>query len=229
MVSKKRAKIPDKSRSPQNIPSGLPEPRTRSQKEIRSYVMSRVKSKGTGIEISLAKALWKEGLRYRKNYRPLPGRPDIALTRYRIAIFCDGDFWHGRGWENGRPLFRNNPSYWLAKIEKNIERDKEVNRRLKAQGWKVLRFWGRDIEKNLPNCLSTIKEALAEALEEEALEKELFQEERSKESGCLEDNPSLPGKGRSNNAFSAKEHERLFNHGDAFVQDDGLSDDDKMP
>ncbi|MDR1966746.1 MAG: very short patch repair endonuclease, partial [Synergistaceae bacterium] len=124
-------------------------PLRRTPEEQRSYTMSRIKSSNTGIEATLTKALWREGIRYRRNYKALPGRPDIAITKYRIAIFCDGEFWHGKDWERKRPDIRSNRDYWMAKIERNINRDNEINRKLQHSGWLVMRFWGKDIQKNL--------------------------------------------------------------------------------
>jgi DNA mismatch endonuclease (patch repair protein) len=122
--------------------------------------MSRIKNKNTAIEVALRKALWKAGIRYRKNYRPLPGIPDIALTKHRIAIFCDGDFWHGRDWEEKKGKIHNNADYWIAKIERNIARDYEVNAALTELGWTVIRFWGSDIKKNLAGCVYEVRKAI---------------------------------------------------------------------
>lgn len=127
-------------------------------KEQVSYNMKRVKNKDTQIEILLRKALYSEGFRYRKNYKDLPGKPDIALTKYKIAIFCDSEFWHGYDWKNRKSDFKSNRDFWIPKIERNIERDAEVNRELKTLGWKVVRFWGRDILNNTKGCVNTIKE-----------------------------------------------------------------------
>ena len=109
--------------------------------------MSRIKGKDTSIEIALRKALWKRGYRYRKNYKGLPGTPDIAITKYKIAIFCDSEFFHGKDWEVLKPRLEagNNPEYWKKKILRNMERDDEVNKALMFMGWTVIRFWGKDI------------------------------------------------------------------------------------
>lgn len=123
----------------------------------RSKVMSRIRSKDTKPEIMLRKALWKHGLRYRKNYRKLPGTPDIALTRQHIAIFIDGDFWHAHNHE-AKPgeQIRTHKDYWQGKLARNVERDHEVTSQLTDMGWVVLRYWESDIKKDLPACLSEI-------------------------------------------------------------------------
>ncbi|MCL1793550.1 MAG: very short patch repair endonuclease [Oscillospiraceae bacterium] len=126
----------------------------------RSYTMSRIKSKDTSIEVSLRKALWGQGIRYRKNYKNLPGAPDIAITKHRIAIFCDGEFWHGKDWETKKPKIQNNREYWMEKIERNVNRDFEAERALSAMGWVVMRIWGFDIKKDLPGCVEEIKDAI---------------------------------------------------------------------
>lgn len=130
--------------------------------EQRRKNMQHIRSKDTSIEIKLRKALWHEGIRYRKNYKVLPGKPDIAITKYRIAIFCDSSFWHGRDFEKKKPVATNH-QYWDAKIRRNMERDNEVNQQLRAAGWTVLRFWDIDINKSLDECINTIIEAVLES------------------------------------------------------------------
>lgn len=117
----------------------------RLTKEQRSYCMSRIRSKNTKPEILLRKKLFERGLRYRINYASLPGTPDIVFTKQKIAIFVDGDFWHGRDFEKRKHTYNE---YWLKKIQRNMERDKEVNKKLKKSGWTVLRIWGKDLIKN---------------------------------------------------------------------------------
>ena len=126
--------------------------------------MSHIKSKDTRIEVSLRRALWRRGYRYRKNYALLPGKPDIALTRYKIAIFCDGELFHGKDWEVLRPrlLSGSNPDYWVRKIERNMERDLETDRELLYLGWTVIHFWGMDIMKHIDECLRIIEETIFE-------------------------------------------------------------------
>lgn len=131
-------------------------------KEQRHRNMSRIKSKDTSIEKRLRNALWHKGYRYRKNYALLPGKPDIVLTKYRIAIFCDGEFFHGKEWEKQREHLKNsnNSQYWINKIARNINRDDEINKKLISMGWTVLRFWGKDIEKHLDECVNVIEETI---------------------------------------------------------------------
>lgn len=126
--------------------------------------MSRIRSKDTSIELVLRKALWHHGIRYRKNYKKLPGTPDIAITKYRIAIFCDSEFFHGKDWEKLQLRLANgsNSSYWLKKISRNMERDQDVERTLRSREWTVIRFWGNDITKNTQDCVRVIEEAIAE-------------------------------------------------------------------
>ena len=131
-------------------------------KEQRHKNMSHIRSKDTNIEITLRKALWDKGYRYRKNYNGLPGAPDIVLTKYKIAIFCDGEFFHGKNWEELREHLKNsnNSQYWISKIARNIDRDDEINKKLYAMGWTVLRFWGEDIKKHLGECVQVVEETI---------------------------------------------------------------------
>ena len=122
--------------------------------------MSRIKNKDTSIEVSLRKALWRSGVRYRKNYAKLPGAPDIAVTKHRIAIFCDGEFWHGKGWEVKKPRIKSNREYWVSKIERNMARDADADQRLHGMGWTVVRFWGEEIRNNLLDCVETIEDII---------------------------------------------------------------------
>ena len=128
--------------------------------------MSRIRSKDTSIEIILRRALWNHGIRYRKNYKKLPGTPDIAITKYRIAIFCDSEFFHGKDWEKLKLRLENgsNSTYWLKKISRNMERDQDVERTLRSREWIVIRFWGNDITKNTQDCVRVIEEAIEERL-----------------------------------------------------------------
>lgn len=136
----------------------------RTKEEQKHYNMSRIKSKNTKIEVRLRKALWHSGIRYRINYSVLPGKPDIAITKYRIAIFCDGEFWHGKDWGTKRAKIATNRDYWIPKIEKNIDRDTQIDKELYALGWQVLRFWGKDIEKNLELCVNEVHDAILQDL-----------------------------------------------------------------
>ena len=114
--------------------------------------MANVHLKAGKAETTLARELWKKGFRYRKNYRKLPGSPDIAILKYRIAVFVDGEFWHGYDWENRKSKLKNNREYWIEKIEENIERDEQNNQLLVEMGWIPIHFWEREINKNLENC-----------------------------------------------------------------------------
>lgn len=126
--------------------------------------MQNIRSKDTKIEVILRKALWKKGYRYRKNYKELPGKPDIVLTKYKIAIFCDSEFFHGKDWQslNLRLKKSDHGEYWLRKISRNIERDNEVNKRLLFEGWTVIRFWGDEIKKYTDECVEVVEEAIFE-------------------------------------------------------------------
>ena len=129
--------------------------------EQRKKNMQAIRSKDTTIELALRKALWKKGIRYRKNYKGLIGKPDIVITKYRIVVFCDSDFWHGYDWDNRKSRIKSNQEYWIPKIKRNMKRDKEVTAVLVEQGWIVLRFWEHSIRKNLESCLDDIEEAVS--------------------------------------------------------------------
>lgn len=121
--------------------------------------MSHIKSKDTMPEIMFCKALWHCGIRYRKNYKKLPGTPDIAITKRKIAIFVDGDFWHAKGHQdNPGEQIKSNREYWVKKLSRNVERDKEVDEELLNLGWLVLRFWESDIKRDVEQCVKLIKE-----------------------------------------------------------------------
>lgn len=139
------------------------EPRFHGEVSEKSHKnMSRIKAKDTSIEVALRSALWKRGYRYRKNCSKLPGRPDIAITKYKIAIFCDSEFFHGKDWDVLKPKLERgkNPDYWVNKIQRNIERDKEKDQQLLFLGWTVIHFWGKDILKNTDECIRVIEEAI---------------------------------------------------------------------
>ena len=130
--------------------------------EQRKKNMRSIKGKDTSIEMILRKALWKKGYHYRKNYKNIPGTPDIALTKYKIAIFCDGEFFHGKDWEILKPRLEKgkNSDFGVAKISRNRERDDEINKKLLFMGWTVIRFWGTDIKKNTDECIRVIEETI---------------------------------------------------------------------
>lgn len=130
--------------------------------EQRRHNMQSIRGKDTKIEVLLRKALWAKGYRYRKNYHQLPGKPDIVLTKYKIAIFCDGEFFHGKEWDvlEGRLKKGKNAEFWIGKIKRNMVRDDEVNKSLRFLGWTVIRFWGEDIKNNIDECIQTIEETI---------------------------------------------------------------------
>ena len=138
----------------------MKEPRFHGQiTEQSSYNMSHIRGKDTKIEVVLRSALWQKGYRYRKNYRSIPGCPDIALTKYKIAIFCDGEFFHGKDWEVLKPRLEKGkyPDYWIKKIERNRSRDKEKDAELLYLGWTVIHLWGKDILKDNDSCIKVIE------------------------------------------------------------------------
>ena len=115
----------------------------------RSLIMSKIKGKDTKPEIQLRRALWKKGIRYRINYKKLPGRPDIVILKYKIAIFVDGEFWHGYNWQDKKKKINSNKAFWIPKIERNMQRDFQNNQKLEEMDFKVLRFWANDLKKDL--------------------------------------------------------------------------------
>ena len=139
-------------------------------KEQRHKSMQNIKSKDTKIEVQLRKALWAKGYRYRKNDKKLPGKPDIVLGKYKIVIFCDSEFFHGKDWEVLKPRLEKgtNPEYWVKKIENNRRRDDEINKELTFEGWTVIRFWGKDIKNKLDECIKVIEDIIWEQKMEEA-------------------------------------------------------------
>lgn len=126
--------------------------------EQRKKCMRSNKSTGTKPELVLAKAMWALGLRYRKNSGSIFGKPDFSFKKYKVAVFVDGEFWHGKDWEQKKAEIKGNREFWIAKIERNIHRDIEVTGRLKAEGWTVLRFWSNDVIKNTICCAEKVKE-----------------------------------------------------------------------
>ena len=130
--------------------------------EQRRKNMQAVKNKDSKIECLLRNELWHRGLRYRKNVKSIYGHPDIAFIGRKIAVFVDGEFWHGRCWEARKKDIKTNQDFWIPKIERNIKRDREVNDKLRSEGWTVLRFWGSDIMKNVKGCADTIERVINE-------------------------------------------------------------------
>lgn len=135
-------------------------------KEQRHKNMSSIRGRDTKIELILRRALWEKGYRYRKNYKKLPGSPDIALTKYKVAIFCDGEFFHGKDWEILKVRLEkgSNSDFWIKKISRNMERDDEVNKKLFFEGWTVIRFWGNDISKHTDECVKVVEETIFDLL-----------------------------------------------------------------
>jgi DNA mismatch endonuclease (patch repair protein) len=139
--------------------------------EVTHKIMSSIHSKNTRPELTLRKELWRQKIRYRVNYKKLPGKPDIALTKYKIAVFCDGDFWHGHNWairglgslDEELAMYSD---FWKKKILRNIERDEEDNKAIKALGWTVVRIWESDIKTDLPGCIQKIRLAISRVINE---------------------------------------------------------------
>lgn len=125
-----------------------------------SKKMQAVKSSGSKIETTLARAIWVKGYRYRKNDKTVFGTPDLTFKQLKIAIFVDSEFWHGKNWKVRKYDHKTNKKFWYTKIENNIARDKLVNRTLKKSGWQVLRFWGKDIESNLKVCVEKTEQLI---------------------------------------------------------------------
>lgn len=127
--------------------------------EIRKR-MSKVRLKNGKAETILAKRLWHEGYRYRRNYKKLPGSPDIALTTYKVAVFVDGEFWHGENWKERKAKLKHNREYWIEKIEENMARDKRVDGQLQEMGWTTVHFWEKQVLKHTDECLQVVLELL---------------------------------------------------------------------
>lgn len=147
-----------------------------SEKSSRN--MSRIHGKDTSIEVALRRALWAKGYRFRKNYKQLPGSPDIVLTKYKIAIFCDSEFFHGKDWDILKVKLEKgkNADYWISKIQRNIERDEEKDKMLLFSGWTVLHFWGKDILNDIDACIRVIEELV---FDKKMAEVELYDEYES--------------------------------------------------
>ena len=125
-----------------------------------SQRMAHVRLKTGKAETLLAKELWRRGLRYRLNYKKLPGSPDIAITKHKIAVFVDGEFWHGYQWEDRKARLKANRDYWIEKIEENMARDKRNDTLLKEAGWRCLHFWEKEVLKDTDNCIDIVMQAL---------------------------------------------------------------------
>lgn len=134
-------------------------------KEQITRNMRSNKSKDTKPELMLRKELWSRGMSYRKNYKALPGKPDMVFLRAKLAVFVDGKMWHGYDWEHQKNDFKSNRDFWIPKIERNIERDLKVNQILNEQGWQVVRFWDFEIKKNVVACADKIEQAYSKRME----------------------------------------------------------------
>ena len=130
-----------------------------------SFAKRRNKAKDTAAEMLLRKALWSQGVRYRLHVGQLPGKPDIVFPGKRIAVFIDGDFWHGRNWEELKKKLsrRANAEYWIAKIEYNRSRDQAQTQALEEQGWAVLRLWETDVTQKVQEAVEAVMTALNDA------------------------------------------------------------------
>ena len=128
--------------------------------EQRKKNMQAVKNKDSLIELMLRKELWSRGLRYRKNYTKITGKPDIVFIGKKVAVFCDSEFWQGYDWERRKDDIKSNRDFWIPKIERNMQRDTEVTQALTNDGWLVLRFWGNEIKKHLSDCADKIEKAV---------------------------------------------------------------------
>jgi len=126
--------------------------------KARSELMKKIRSKDTKPELKLRKTLWSLGLRYRINDSTLPGKPDISMKKYKLAIFIDGEFWHGYEWEEKKQKIKKNREYWIPKIERNILNDNDNNAQLRYMGYKIFRFWSQEINKNVGTCLMQVLE-----------------------------------------------------------------------
>jgi DNA mismatch endonuclease, patch repair protein len=122
----------------------------------RSAQMKKIKSKNTKPELKLRKVLWQLGYRYRINVKKLPGSPDIVISKYKLAIFIDGEFWHGYNWEEKKKTIKTNKAFWIPKIERNIQRDQQNNDILMSQQWYVIRLWEHEIRNNFGHSLQII-------------------------------------------------------------------------
>lgn len=122
----------------------------------RSKIMGKIRGKNTKPELAFRKALYKEGYRYRIDYKKLIGRPDVVLKKYKTVIFIDGEYWHGHNWAERKHKVKTNREFWIAKIERNMQRDREVNEELERLGYKIFRFWETEIKKELEECLQKV-------------------------------------------------------------------------
>ncbi|RKF31933.1 very short patch repair endonuclease [Sphingobacterium siyangense] len=123
----------------------------------RSRIMSKIRSRNSKPELILRRALWSKNIRFRLHDKSLPGTPDIVIKKYKLAIFVDGEFWHGFEWNNKRETIKSYRLFWIPKIERNMQKDVRVNKALRDMDYVVFRFWTQDILKNLPKVLNQIE------------------------------------------------------------------------
>jgi len=122
----------------------------------RSHIMSKIRGKNTKPELLFRKALWKENVRYRVDNKKIPGKPDVSIQKYKLAIFIDGEFWHGYNWDERKVQIKSNKGFWVPKIERNMQRDQQVNRQLNDMGYTVFRFWEQEIKNELNKCINDV-------------------------------------------------------------------------
>lgn len=127
----------------------------------RSKIMGKIRSKNTKPELLFRKALWKKHIRYRIDNKKLPGKPDVSIKKYKLAIFIDGEFWHGYDWDKRKLEIKSNRLFWIPKIERNMQRDRQVNQILSEMGYTVFRFWSNEILKDLNTCINDVLEYIA--------------------------------------------------------------------
>lgn len=132
--------------------------------EKTSKRMANVKLKRGDVETILARKLWHRGIRYRLNFKSIPGSPDVAITKYKIAVFIDGEFWHGYDWENKKSKIGRNKEYWIEKIEENISRDKRNDKDLIALGWTPVHFWSKEVLNDVEGCVRDIEELIIQSI-----------------------------------------------------------------
>ncbi len=122
----------------------------------RSKLMGKIRGANSKPEMRFRRALWKKGIRYRVNSKTLPGKPDVSIKKYKLAIFIDGEFWHGYNWNERKAALKSNRRFWIPKIERNIQRDREVNAQLTTMGYTVFRFWAKEVNQNLETCINDV-------------------------------------------------------------------------
>ena len=128
----------------------------------RSRIMAKIKGKDTKSELRFRQELHRAGVRFRVHAPTLPGNPDVSNIRRKFVVFIDGEFWHGYDWESKKQKLKSNREFWIPKIERNMQRDQEVNARHAEMDFKVFRFWEREVKKNLKDCVAQVLACLAE-------------------------------------------------------------------